>query len=76
MLKQLLRVTLALFAILCVYGTLSAQDCTIPLEFIPALENESVQCLDQLPTACDEDQGASRGTVSCGIAEDIQSRSI
>ena len=75
MLKQLLRVSTALIAMVSFCWTMSAQDCTTPLEFTPALTPAtSVECLDDLPTACDDTQGASRGEVSCGIAADVQSR--
>ena len=77
MLKQLLRVTTALIAMVSFCWTMSAQDCTTPLEFTPALTPAtSVECLDDLPTACDDTQGASRGEVSCGIAADVQSRTL
>ncbi|MBK12654.1 MAG: hypothetical protein CL849_03905, partial [Crocinitomicaceae bacterium] len=78
MLKQLLQASAAFFFILVLTAaanTLFGQ-CDEPMEFLPALSNETVQCLDDLPTECDGEQGASRGVVSCGMAEDIQSRIV
>ena len=77
MLKHLLRAFTALLAIVCLSWTSAAQDCTTPLEFDPALSpTNTVECLDDLPTDCDPAQGATRGEVSCGIAEDIQERTV
>ena len=60
-----------------IIGWAANAQCDDPITFDPPLsETNSVECLDDLPTACDETQGATRGEVSCGIAEDVQGRTV
>ena len=68
MLHHLLRAQFALICLLATGWATYAQ-CDDPITFDTDLSDYSVECLSDLPTACDETVGANRGDVACILGE-------